>query len=262
MPIGLESHQELLERLTPKEIAISYSRPERRSLIIIFTPRSGSTWFGDLLASTNAFGVPDEHVLHENLAKNIKYCARTELDYLNAFEHTTSSGDGVFSMQISWGDIERFSTIDFFEHYKNAKFVVLRRSNIIAQSVSLYFAVSTGTFHQKNEEIISNTLREDAFVSIKDWCHHILSYEFKTEARLATLGIKPIRILYEEITANPATCIDRLLVALNIKDSQKATSQFKQVQRGEKYHQIYEKFIETESDFIKKIYALRPPLYL
>jgi LPS sulfotransferase NodH len=140
-----------LESLVDPQAARTWPRPDRRRLLILFTPRSGSSWFGDLLRSTRALGNPEEFLNQDVNAEVVRqFGARTEIDYLNALETKTASLNGVFSMEVVWGHVE-LCEIDLLGYYADGRFAYLRRKDILAQAISLLLATESGVFHNAGD---------------------------------------------------------------------------------------------------------------
>jgi LPS sulfotransferase NodH len=253
------THQEILADLVPESDAKTYSRPERKLAVIIFTPRSGSSWLGDLLTATGVFGLPDEYANQTLLCEHVSKFARTETDYLNAMEQECASANGIFSIQATWGDISLFGTIDFFERYQNARYFCLRRRDIISQAISLHLAVETGLFHRvgSDEVRIEYTPSQCPVQSIKRWCVHILNFECMIEGQFIVRGINPMRLFYEELVEAPEQTVQRILTTLDLS-SGAPTSNYKKLS-SEKNDQLKAEFLKTEADFVRALYRLRPP---
>jgi LPS sulfotransferase NodH len=259
----LATHQERLESLIPATAAKTYERPDRRCAVIIFTPRSGSSWLSELLSSTGVFGYPNEHAQHFLLEHNTKFFARTETDYLNAFEQEVATPNKVFSIEITWGDIERFGTIDFLDRYAGATFYVLRRNDIIAQAVSIHLAVSTGLFHKTGAGEIRITPEEspEVFASIRRWVVHLVNYEYNTEMQLACRGINPVRFSYEDIVIDSRRVVAKILSAMEIENVKPPSSTFQRVSSPDSAR-LAASFKSQNADFVSKVMRLRPSIWL
>lgn len=114
------SINKILKKIVPEQHAVRYERPQLERAIIVFTPRSGSSWLTSALQNTGLFGFAEEFVnpaMVENLVRQNSCLARTEIDYLNFVEGSFSTPNGIFSLEVTIGDISKFETLDFFEHY-------------------------------------------------------------------------------------------------------------------------------------------------
>lgn len=262
------THRAHLESLVAVEAARTWPRPERRRLIILFTPRSGSSWFGDLLSSTKAVGNPEEFLNQEINADVVRrFVARTETDYLNAIETATASENGIFSMEVLWGHIEE-SEFDILDYYRDAHFVYLRRRDILAQAVSLLLATQTGVFHNPGGAPPSQAGKgklwaspDQAFAGIRRWWGHVLNYECLTEVQLATRKIRPLRLYYEEIAAAPADGVNRVLALCGLPPADPAglSSSFAPVGSGLNV-ELARLFGAADGGFVRTMNSFRPPL--
>lgn len=262
------SNREHLESLVPADAACNWPRPDRRRLIILFTPRSGSSWFGDLLRSTLVLGEPDESLNQDVNAEIIRrFGARTEIDYLNALETETASTNGAFSMEVIWGHIE-LSEIDFLGYYRDASFVYLRRKDILAQAISLLLATETGVFHNPSGDAVTNQAAaellaspEKTFAAIRRWWGHLLNYECLTEVQFAIRGISPLRLYYEGIVDDPPGAVSRVLshCAVQRQDVDVPRSSHAPV-RGEINDELARLFRSEHAGFVRTMDSFRPLL--
>ncbi len=264
-----KSNQAHLESLVETSAARNWPRPERNRLIILFTPRSGSSWFGDLLTSTRVLGNPNEF-LNQDINADIvrRFGARTEVDFLNALETETASGNGVFSMEVIWGHIE-LSEIDLLGYYRGAQFAYLRRKDILAQAISLLLATETGVFHNRTgdgetaptriaEQLVS---ADTTFTGIRRWWGHFQNYECLTEVQFAIRGIRPLRLYYEDLVADPPGTIARVLELCDMRADAAGPPQssYKPV-RSELNDELARLFRTREAEFVRTMESFRPPL--
>lgn len=262
-------NRERLESLVPEGLAKTWPRPERKRIFILFTPRSGSSWFGGLLTSTLVFGNPDEYLNQDTNADLVRrFAARTEIDYLNAVEQHTASYNGVFSIEAVWGHLE-FSEIDILDYYSDAHFIYLRRRDILAQAISLALAVSSGVFHKSGDtaqdakvrSIRQIAGREETFASIRRWWGHLMNYECLAEVQFLLRGIRPLRIYYEDIVADPAEVISRVRASCGISPlvGRPPSSSYTPVS-GPLNAQLAKSFLKSNQGFADAMNAFRPPL--
>lgn len=133
--------------------SLSKNCTHNKRVIIFSTPRSGSTFFADLIASSALVGVPDEWlnplfvkaVISENYAKNL-------LEALDWAACRTSSSNGIFSINVQ---------LDHYIQWKKQGFdlikwgfddaVYLERKDKISQAYSLAKARLTKKWDQSNE---------------------------------------------------------------------------------------------------------------
>lgn len=209
-----------LAELISTNDARDYIRPQNKKIIIVFTPRSGSSWLTNMMKQTSKLGQPDEYLNHSNV-EYIPLMARTEYNYLSGIEHITSQSSPVFSMKVTWADIEGLSDVDFFQFYKHANFIHLRRRDIVAQAVSLLLANETGIFHRVNGQNIMSPTAERRLQSLDEidssminliryWCCHLCRLEWLTEYAFLHNSITPMALYYEDLIASPIHVIEKI----------------------------------------------------
>ncbi len=263
------SNRAHLESLIGPQAARTWPRPDRRRLVILFTPRSGSSWFGDLVGSTKVLGNPNEFLNQDVNADVVRqFGARTEPDFLNALETETASGNGVFSMEVIWGHIE-LCEIDLLNYYNGAHFAYLRRKDILAQAISLLLATETGLFHNPTGDASTSASQiaerlvsaEATFAAIRRWWGHLQNYECLTEVQLAIRGIRPLRLYYEYLAADPPGTVARVLDLCGIQReaAEEPRSSYKPV-RSELNDELARLFRIREAEFVSIMDSFRPKL--
>lgn len=263
------TNRQHLESCVPADEARAWPRPERKRIFILFTPRSGSSWFGDLLRSTKVMGQPDEFLNQETNAEVVRQVgARTEPDYINAIETIASSGNGVFSIEAVWGHVE-LSDIDLLGYFEGAHFVYLRRRDILAQAVSLALATSTGVFHDPDGAVESRSgapptkiaSPETTFAAVQRWWGHLINYECLAEVQIILRGIRPLRLYYEDLVADPPAIVrqTREFCGIQPESGMPPSSTFKPV-RSAANAELADLFIRNNREFADQMTSFRPLL--
>jgi LPS sulfotransferase NodH len=191
------------------ELTLSSIIPADRKYVILFTPRSGSTWLTAVIVATGCLGRPEEYLNPEfvpGVAKGANCTARRSL--LPALLRKCKTDNGVFGIEVLASHIEIFGESDFFEGIgTDALYYYLWRANIVAQGISLYKAVTTGKFHSTDEREELTVVAYDA-AGIKYWTEHILQIEIDNFNLLCKRGL-PCRFLcYENIVWDEATTLE------------------------------------------------------
>lgn len=261
------THQEELESLCTADEAETFDRPERKRAIIIFTPRSGSSWLADLLKSTGVFGFPNEYV-NQYFFSLTPFKVRTERDYLNAIELHTATENKFCCLEATWGEIEQFSTLDFFAFYKDATFFHLRRRDIISQAISSVIATQTGLFHRVNgsnitmkgpsEEVDILSL-PNLSTLIQQWCSQIAYCEWMAEYSFMLKNIRATRIFYEDIVRDPAGITRDILSTAGLEPVESIESAFEKLDRPQTAL-IKELFLKERPEFLNRLMQMRAPL--
>jgi LPS sulfotransferase NodH len=244
--------------------------PDHGSLVILFTPRSGSTWLGKLLEETGVLGYPEEYLSPSAIADaNRDLLAASEHDFLCGSFASRTTENGFFSIQTIWGDIERLETVDFFEFFENSKFVWLRRYDIVDQAISLLVATETGQFHRRSgaedakvtAEMVLNSLSyEEIGSKLINWIAHIVRYEAMTEIHLVTRKIAPYRLFYEDLERSPAFHVGEIkqLCGMVVERKQEVDAVLKNAQTGRE--ELRDVFIKTHRESLRALEAIRPPM--
>jgi len=263
------TNQQLLDSLVSVNVEKKWPMPERKNIVMVFTPRSGSTWFGSLLKSTGVFGYPDEYLNQDFMPSVVREVgARTEVDYLNAVATVSASENRIFLIQVVWGHILKCE-IDFFEHFNHAYVIYLRRGDILAQAISLYIAQQSGVFHYTQESLKDNSLakmempteEEETFQKIKEWWGHILNYEMLAETFFCVRGTKMLRLYYEDICNDPVAAVADMagFCGLDYRDVRVSPSSFVRTP-GTLGRQLARNFALKNEKFVTSMNALRPAL--
>jgi LPS sulfotransferase NodH len=260
------SNEECLRRLVPEPDARSYPRPApNRGALLIFTPRSGSSWLCDLLTSTGAFGNPQEW-LNQDLLKFSapRYLSRSEEDHLNAVETFTATPNGRYCIAATWGQILHCAT-DILARYHAADTIILRRRNILRQAISLYVATTTGHFHDFQSD---DGLKEEPSLAWSDgtpgeiarWWGHILNYECLCEVQFAIRKLTPLRLYYEDLVEAPHRDLKRILDYCNVSANLEAVRSTRASGGSAVKRMLEQRFMDEHGDMVAAFAALRPPL--
>ena len=180
-------------------------RRANKTLVIHFTPRSGSSWLGSVLESTERLGRGIELYNPAFIPKIAKHFgARSLAEYVDLANFFISRG-GVVSLEVtSHQIIAAFAQPrDFFELYSDCPSFWLIREDIVSQAVSLAKMQSTGLAHAPHSDLKSRILMDDVFSydgdQILRWLEHILAAERNSEEFFHRHNVKPYRLSYERI---------------------------------------------------------------
>jgi len=158
--LGLESptkktHLELFERLAA---APDNTKPMEKGLLLLCTPRCGSTLFAEVLNNTGRLGLCDEWFNYEYFGAYIDVLGKDFVlqEYISFVAQKTLRETGVFCLKWHIGQLvsmnEKFSL--GLESMEFDHIVYLYRRDKIAQAVSLAKAIKTGVFrsYELNDE--------------------------------------------------------------------------------------------------------------
>jgi len=191
-----------------------------KHIIILATPRTGSTIIYDLLSGLKLANC-GEHEWGFDYG-NIE---KKDFDWIrkNAIHPKGFKFSGYKIMPFSFNIINRFygSIFNFLECKKEeVLFINLRRKDILAQAISLYICEETGYYHKPDA---NNRLKEDSEISIdiekidssirriKDWKRGH-DFFFKKNR------IRPHIIYYEELMKQGEKYVNSLLLRHSLRD--------------------------------------------
>jgi trehalose 2-sulfotransferase len=191
------------------EFTISTMTPADRKYVVLFTPRSGSSWLTAVIEATKRLGRPEEYLAPEflrDVAKSVNCADRAS--FLPALLRKCKTENGVFGIEALAIHIKIFGEQDFFNAIgEDALFYFLWRENIVAQGVSLYRAVTTGKFHSVDgrEELISPVYDP---AGTESWIEHILQIENDNVDLLRARRLPCQLIRYEDMFVSEAATVD------------------------------------------------------
>tara|TARA_B110000967_G_scaffold208495_1_gene260932 strand:+ start:990 stop:1820 length:831 start_codon:yes stop_codon:yes gene_type:complete len=202
--------------------ASSKDLPAESRLVILFTPRSGSSRFCEILTNTEKVGLPGEVFNPELIPKVSKRYAATSLDnYINSLLRCRVSG-GVFSCKLTfWHLYQVFGTTkNFISLVQPTQWVWLQREDIVSQALSMVRMHQTGFAHSKTSEVPKDNtdagFHYDA-IAIARAIMSILFMERCTEALINRHSLAPLRLKYEELsTSAPREIVQKTLRYLDI----------------------------------------------
>lgn len=212
--------------------------------IICGTPRTGSTLLCDLLASTKKAGNPDSFYGRKflawwagqwNLPSPDTMSERDyNIVYLNAATKVGKGGTDIFGLRLMRENLDELSaTLDQIypglttdrarleKAFGEILYLHLSREDKLAQAVSLIKAEQTGLWHvapdgTEIERLAPPKDPEYDFARIRREVLELESYDTAWNTWFTAQDIKPLRIGYERLSANPAAELTRICGALGI----------------------------------------------
>lgn len=179
----------------------NYHVPADKVYCITFTPRSGSTWLGDILTRSGLLGDPKEYFNQEAARFAITHSACTNLQGYYNYLKTVHQTKCVFGYEVAFQHIAKLIDEgygDIFEDVDN--WFLLRRRDYVAQAVSLYRASISGVFHsyQRNGPVPKAPYDGDR---IARFALGALASEYNLRQFFETRAITPRELWYEELVA-------------------------------------------------------------
>lgn len=185
--------------------------------VLHFTPRSGSSWLGDVLTRSRRLGIPAEAFNPNLMPKMVQAMNAVTLDeYCEVLPRRRSRGD-VWGFEITAHQIAAVFGDEkaFLARFGHLPAIWLVRRDIVAQGVSLAKMSATRLGHAPQADAGSiaaadKQLRYDA-AAIRYGIEHVRNAEIQTEAMFARQGIVPLRMSYEENVSHPPVHLTKVV---------------------------------------------------
>ena len=198
-------------------------------ILICSTPRSGSTFLCDLLRQTENVGFGKEVlewavVMKRDIFPYIPYKTEEEVladfpGYINSVIENFGAGKSHIAFKVHYNQLERWRRLDIrpLDVIDPDHYIFIKRRDMVMQTVSLHIANQTKSYNS-NEKI------EDA-VEYKGDDITLIEYflrrmNIRWEYFFFTNGIKPLRIIYEDLNDDPKKIINHILIAFEIQPLQ------------------------------------------
>lgn len=171
---------------------------ETRTLVLAFTARCGSHMLGHTLHETGRFGFPLEYLNGGNLAEWKRRLGTSgPTDTIAALRTRRTSPNGIFSIKLHYAHCRMLGGTDAMNAlFPNARYLLLRRSDVLAQAVSYAKAKQTGVWIN-GQEPTGEPAYDEALI---DRCLHRVLRETEAWRYLLSTERLPFRELcFEQI---------------------------------------------------------------
>jgi len=223
-----------------------------RSYVLACTPRVGSHLLSDALTSTRVAGLPREWLprfpadampltprdrlrLVTQAPSQDTYDAAIDGAYIRKILASGTSENGVFGIVIHWFMLQDavrrlrafFDTRESSPHrvlssaFPNLSYVWLKRRDKVAQAVSWYKAIQTGTYvgrHARADAGDEERLRFD-YGQIRYLLSALTAFENGWASFLSASGVTPLVLCYEDLSAHYVATIRSVLDFLQLDAS-------------------------------------------
>jgi len=186
-----------------------------KGYVVCATPRSGSNFLCQLLASTGALGVPREYF---NVVGRRKYddpdYPEDALDQLRQVLVTGATANGVYGVKIHPFQLAPLAgRIDVFADLPNAKALWIRRRDRLGQALSWARAQQTGQ-HRADDPVEGEATYAPEPI---ERCRTLLEDQdtFWAE-RLASGGVPTLELFYEDLAEAPQAQVDRVAAFVGV----------------------------------------------
>ena len=202
-------------------------RPER-SYVICSTPRSGSGLLCRALAGTGVLGVPDEYfneVTRDTLAQRWG-CAGDLDSYVDAVHAHRTTSTGLFGTKLHWDQLvnlrsEAYDVAPDWARpdtpralldrvFPEARFVRIIRMDVDRQAVSFWRALESNVWSVPRGEELPPATVAYSYEGIDRARRQIETAELCWDRLLRSLGVTPLVVSYEALTASFAQTVERV----------------------------------------------------
>jgi trehalose 2-sulfotransferase len=240
--------------------AIANVAPADRCILVLFTPRSGSSWLARIAGATEQLGFFEEYINPDFIRETATQMYANDRTTLFAMlKRWAKSENGVFSMEVRAIDIELFGETEFFEAFGTAAVTFfLWRDNLVAQGVSLYRAVATGRFHSSDAPVPAPGYDPH---KIGEWMEHVVEIENQNLALMESHGLHARFLRYEDMIRDRKTTLTIVAdaVRINLLDKHHVVSQENELHKlaDDWNHSAERDFRNERRDFIWNLEAQR-----
>jgi len=221
---------------------------ERLMMAICMTPRSGSSHLGALLRE-NGFGQSREYFRVAGDAMK-KFVAKNDIQDYDGYVRRViqaNTREGIFAVKLGWLQFVPIYYFGYFDAYfRSAKLIYLTRGDLLGQAISRYLGSETGYFHTPLNKAEAHTLQQDVpmdFDKITEHLDYLVNVQAAWEQFFSTEGLTPLRVRYEELSADPAAVLGKIAdyVGRPLQGDTKLETEFKKVrnERNERLREAY-----------------------
>ena len=220
-------------------------------LIILSTPRSGSTFFSDLIRKNNIC-IPHEYfqTCHYIPLMGRRWGCIDENGFLNREKYISclikyrTSPKGWLGLNLHGEHLETFAKIEMLLPDVNFHFVHIERRNKLLQAISFYVASQTGKWSSYFDALGD---AEYTFDGIKRKLHAIHHQNVLIQAYLNARNHSVTTLCYEDLIASPETSLKGILPAAlcDTIDVESNLQQQSSIQNKEWFDQFSNEYYET-----------------
>jgi len=181
-----------------------------RLYLIASTPRSGSHFLGHLLMETGALGSPLEYFLPQHLRRWMELLGTKDFKTTMArLVARRTSPTGWFGAKAHWEQFAPIAGNDALLRFLRIEtYIEIRRRDRVAQAISYVIAKQTDAWISFQHSTAEPRYDFDAIRRVvKAIDQSIAHWQCFFEAQ----GITPVTVEYEELTADPAAIVDRIM---------------------------------------------------
>lgn len=201
-------------------------RPDKNAdkplIIVCMIPRSGSTLLSSLMEKTGQLGRPTEALSRRTPralpAMAERHKAVSIKDLLQVTITRSRSANGVAAIKADLPQLFPFFVDPNTQAIlKRATFVYLTREDVLGQAISRYRGFESGVWHLRGDEKAADGETGFDFAKIRSQVKLLVEQMSSFERLFAMLGIRPVRLTYEEMVADTAAILQRIAGAAGLE---------------------------------------------
>ncbi|QIK38857.1 radical SAM protein [Caldichromatium japonicum] len=185
--------------------------PPELVVVIAFTNRSGSNLLAKSLAASGLINRAEEAFTGEHL---IKTCERLGLQDLSDYLlHLKTELGPRFAVKLSWDQLFFLWRIGVIpHHWPRVRFIWIERQDLLAQAMSYLVAERTGCWSGAYPpDLLERVLAELTPVDLIRRLELLTFAQRQLHSLFALYGIRPSRVIYERLAADPESEARRVL---------------------------------------------------
>jgi LPS sulfotransferase NodH len=187
--------------------------PPRESLpahtyVVCSTPRTGSTLLCRLLAQTGTMGLPMEYFnphLHLRWLRR-RFDSEDIAKIARGVMAVRSTDNGCFGFKAHYDQLAHFGA-QRRPHavFPDLKYVLMTREDLLAQAISYSRALQSGEWTRRNEGSRAAIFDRQHIIACLDYINSRIRM---WETYFSVSGIRPLRVSYEQLCADPGKTVD------------------------------------------------------
>jgi LPS sulfotransferase NodH len=184
--------------------------------LICTHPRSGSTYFCQLLESTGKLGYPTEYFNRSNMLPREPDYPESLAEQAQYLIDHSATANGIHAGKVFLFTFERLVHERLLHHFEGFNLVYLDRADKLSQAISISRSLQSKAFRSDfaGDEQPAAFHFPDIKARLTRLVHADQAWlKFFTDNRL-----RPVRCRYEEVVADPQRAVDRIARSLRIEE--------------------------------------------
>lgn len=180
-----------------------------RGYVICATPRSGSNYLCQLLASTGQLGKPQEYFnTHARQKFSDPGYPRDRHAQIDAVRSIGATPNGIYAVKILPLQYSRVTRkVDLFRMLPHLELVRLHRRDLLGQALSLSRVRQTGQIMASKQ---ANAVPVYKVEDIKTCIRDLQTREAIWDQVMREFGVQPLTLAYEDVMRDPQAAIDQV----------------------------------------------------